>query len=177
MKQFDLGKYRQARIWLDELPDACSFPEDILKFNLPAKYKPKMPTQAAVEVLVPLGSRSMYGLLGCEYRPSANSELNAAIFCDSSKDRVMTTSLASPFEQVYVGLPVEYGEAVKNGFLLAQQEFGTVAGKFVISHAAHGEISSCEAIFKHLAVVLMRLVNIENPTDEELISLFPQTFG
>ena len=58
MKQFDLGKYRQARIWLAELPDAYSFPEDILKFNLPAKYKSKMQTQAAVEALVPLGPRS-----------------------------------------------------------------------------------------------------------------------
>ncbi|CAB3797221.1 hypothetical protein LMG28138_04213 [Pararobbsia alpina] len=62
---------------------------------------------------------------------------------------------------------------------MARSELGAVtAGKLMIDRGAHGMMGSCEAIYKSLAVVLVKLCNLPSTdvSDSELIALFPHEF-
>jgi hypothetical protein len=181
MKQFDLGKYRKARVWLNEFPDAKCPTEAAQEIIVAATCHSMQTKQAAVEVFVPVGPRSMYGLLGGEFTPSATGQLKVTIISISSaaNGKLLPSSLLSLSDQVHVGLPGEYCEAVKEGIRLAQKEIAVAPGELVISYAAYGEIGSCAAVFKHLAAVLVKLVSMQKQdlTDDEIISLFPQSFA
>ncbi|NJK91118.1 MAG: hypothetical protein HC904_04360 [Blastochloris sp.] len=174
MRRVDLGKYRKARIWLNELPDASCPTGVTQEISVSAKGESVMAKRAAVEVFVPLGPRSMYGLLGGEFTPSTTGQLNVTIISSAANGKSLSESLASSSDQVRVGLPREYCEAVKEGIRLAQAELSPASGELVINYAAHGEIGSCAAVFKHLAAVLVRLVNSKslNLTDDEIASFF-----
>ena len=82
-------------------------------------------------------------------------------------------------DRIRIGLPAEYCEAVKEGIRLAEKQVVIAPGQLVIGYATYGEIGSCPAVFKHLAAVLLKLINIRkhDPTDGEIISLFPQSFA
>ncbi len=179
MRQLDLGKYRKARVWLDELPDATCPLGVNQEITMSAAGQSAQATRVAVEVFIPLGPRSMYGLLGGEFMPSTNGQLKVSIISSSGGGKLLPSSLASPEDQVWTGLPTEYCDAVKEGVHLAQQEIGAASGELVINCAAHGEIGSCAAVFKHLAIVLIKLINTQksNLTDNEIILLFPPSFA
>lgn len=179
MKQFDLGKYRKARVWLNELPDidhSANVTQEAIK---PMIHLPERTKKAAVEVFVPLGPRSMYGLLGGEFKSSTNQGFEITIIANTVDGKLLHASLAGVSEQVRVGLPKEYYKAVKEGVSVAQKIGGTISGELVINCAAYGELGSCPAVFKHLATVLMRLFKTREyiPSDEEIVSFFPHTFA
>jgi hypothetical protein len=48
-----------------------------------------------------------------------------------------------------------------------------------INCAAHGDVSSCPLIFKHLATILLKTLNTTDadPSDESLAALFPASFS
>lgn len=179
MKEFNLGKHRKARVWLNELPDISHSSGAAQEVIMPTTEPSMQAKKAAVEVFVPLGPRSMYGLLGGKFEPSTVGELKVTIVSNAANGKLLPTSLAGVSDQVRIGLPKEYHEAVKEGVRLAQKEGVTISGELVIDYAANGEIGSCFAVFKHLAAVLVKLFDTQghNPIDEEIISFFPQTFA
>ncbi|MFT3848688.1 MAG: hypothetical protein QM739_08395 [Propionivibrio sp.] len=179
MKQFALGKSKKARVWIDELPDTIDTLGTACEITMSGTRESMLAMQAAVEVLVPLGPRSMYGLLGGRFTPSANGQLTVKIFSSSVVGKSFPSSLASAGDQVWTGLPIEYSEAVKEGIHLVEQDIGVVSGELIINCAAYGEIGSCYAIFKSLAIVLTKLISEQksNLTDDEIVALFPATFA
>ena len=79
-----------------------------------------------------------------------------------------------------MGLPAEYAQAVLAGVNLAKDELSALtAGKLSINCAAHGAIGSCEALYKHHAAILVKLFNAASvePSEDELVKLFPATFS
>jgi hypothetical protein len=178
MKQLDLGKHRKARVWLNELPDVGPLIGAVQELEISATSQSVQANRAAVEVFVPLGPRSMYGLLGGEYTPLTTGQLKVMIISSPADEKSLFVPLTTS-DRARIGLPAEYCEAVKEGIRLAEKEVVIAPGQLVISYATYGEIGSCAAVFKHLAAVLLKLINIRkhDPTDGEIISLFPQSFA
>jgi hypothetical protein len=78
------------------------------------------------------------------------------------------------------GSPAEYAKGVLAGVDLAQSELIILpAGKLTINCAAHGAVGSCEVGYEHLTGILIKLFNAgaADPSDEDLVKLFPSTVG
>lgn len=178
----DIGHHRLARFWLGELPDATYECTQKVTHTLSAggPRPDKTLNLAAAEVLVHVGGRMLYGLLGGRWQPESDSQLSVEVLVSTSNERLFPDSLAGGTDEVRVGLPSEYIEGVLDGIDLAKGELNFVAaGKLSIDHAAHGAIGSSNAIYKHLAAALVKLFNLAQtkPSDEELAALFPSTFN
>jgi hypothetical protein len=179
MREIELGKYRKARVWRGELPPSHLRADSKLFETLSASLPTLKEQMGALEVLVPLGPRFMYGLIGGELRPGSDNELRIEIAVSKGNGTLFQNPLCGSLDQARIGLPSEYAKAVLSGIALAKEHGGIIAGQLAITHAAFGEIGSCEAVFKHLAAGLMRLLTFKSsePSQQELINLFPQTFN
>ncbi len=181
MRTLELGKYRRARVWIGELPDTACPSVKTLAHTIAAGNKLQNGMRlAAIEVLVPLGPRSMYGLLGGQFKPDATGHLSVDVSVSAANERLLADSLVVKGDDVRVGLPAEYAQAVLAGVALAKGELNALAaGKLSINCAAHGAIGSCEAVYKHLAAILVKLFNAASLelSDEELVKLLPPTFS
>jgi hypothetical protein len=174
MKIFDLEKFKKARVWLDELPQCEYVSSQVLTHTVPASTVGRTTIRrAAIELLVPLGPRSMYALIGGEYSPANSSTLEVELAV-SDDGLVFPESLASPNDVVKIGLPSEYAHGVINGIDLGCAELSDVApGKIRIACAAHGLMWSSEAIYSKAASVLIKLINLgqANMTDKAIVAL------
>jgi hypothetical protein len=179
MRTLKIGRFRRARVWIGDVPDVTSASQNILVRDYVARrhvvYKPR---QAAVELFVPLGARSMYGLLGGHFTYEAAPELHVEVSISSAQERLFPESLATAADQVRVGLPQEYAEAVFAGVEFAGSDSPLASGRLIVDLAAHGAVSSCIAIYKHISAALLKLFNLPNgePSDDDLIALFPAEF-
>lgn len=176
-----LGKYGRARVWIGELPGAAYPAVKTFTHAIAAEASSENRLRlVAVEVFMPLGPRSMYGLLGGRWTSGTTSQLSVDVSIAAADGQLLSDNLAGKGDEVRVGLPAEYAQAVLAGVDLAKSEMNTLAaGKVSINCAAHGAIGSCEAVFKHLAAILIKLLNTASvePSDEDLVKLFPPTFG
>ena len=176
MKEVDLGNYRKARIWVDDLPllGLQGVPREICV--LPATKESIPPRHAAVEVFVPLGGRFQYGLLGGQLVPLETDQLSLVIAVGDTRTEVFEDSLLSPSLDVcYLGLPLECVQAIRDGVCLAKQRMRRiVAGEFVINRCAHSNIGSSPNTFKLLALILTSLIHSmpANPTNQDIVCLF-----
>ncbi len=166
---------------MGELPDvACPSIKTLTHFFASKAQSTSGLTLAAIEVLVPVGPRSMYGLLGGEWQPDQSNQFGVEVNVSAANERLFADSLALKGDEVRVGLPVEYANAVATGLDLAKDQLSVLpSGRLSINRAAHGAIGSCDAIFKHLAAVLVKLISsaeIER-SDDGLFKFFPATFN
>lgn len=89
--------------------------------------------QAAIEVVVPLGGRSMYGFLGGEFQPASPDRLHVSVCVASSRGKVFANNVAGAVDEARVGLPAEYSDAVFDGIPLAKAELTRLAaGRLLI---------------------------------------------
>jgi hypothetical protein len=116
----DLGKHRKARIWLGTLPHAVFSPSETIHYAIPARGQLREdPRLAAIEWLVPLGPRFMYGLLGGDFTSNLNDSFQVEV-CTSVEDGPhFSNSLANQIDEARVGFPAEYAPAVSLGVDLA----------------------------------------------------------
>jgi hypothetical protein len=181
MRTLGLGKHRRARVWIGELPDAaCPSIKTLTHAIAAGKERQDGLKLAAVELLIVTGPRSIYGLLGGQWKPDATGQLSVDVSVSAANERLLADSLAMKGDEVRVGLPAEYAKAVLAGVDMAKSELNALtAGKLSINCAAHGAIGSCEAVYKHLAAILVKLFNAASvePSDDELVKLFPPTFS
>src|SRR5258708_32577560 len=177
MRTLELGKYRRARVWIGELPDAAYPSVRVLTRTIAVGTERQNGlTLAGIEGSVPLGARSMYGLLGGQFKADATGHLSVDVSVSAANGRLLADSLAMKGDEVRVGLPAEYAQGVLAGVSLAKGQLNALkAGKLSINCAAHGAIGSCGAVYEHLAVTLIKLFNTPSlePSDDELVRLFP----
>lgn len=177
MKTLDLGRFRRARVWIGELPDAAYSSINPITHTVRAGGQQHGGRRlVAVELFVPLGARSMYGLIGGLFEPWRAGQLTVEVSSSSNSERLLTDSLASGIDEVRVGLPAEYIAAILRGVDAVALEVGGVAsGKLVINCGAYGVVGSCQAIYESLAATLVKLCNIatNDVSDSELIRMFP----
>jgi len=158
MKDIQLGKYRKARIWLDELP-----PMPIGTFeNMQCSFSSKNGVglglrKAAVELYVPSGVYE-YGLLGAEMYYSGNPGLDVELITSEGIGVPYQDSLVGVARDAYWGLPQEYVQAVLKGVSLALSEPALqISGKLTINTTSFSVIGSSELAFTWVARVLIRL--------------------
>jgi hypothetical protein len=181
MKTLDIGKHRRVRVWMGELPDTnCPIIETITHTIKPERVTQSGLRLAAIEVFVPLGPRSMYGLLGGQFKPDETGQFTVEVNLSAADERLLADNLAMEADTVRVGLPKEYAKAVIAGVDIAKTELNALmSGKLSINCGAHGAAGSCEAVYKHLAAILVKLFNTANLewSEEQLVRLFPPTFS
>jgi hypothetical protein len=158
MKIFDLGLFREARVWQGSLPDS-SFPSSefigatisISARSEGLKPPPDGSNTFCVEFKTNLGGRIGYGLLGARFAPDASSLLSIKVPVKNEAWRVFSTPLYTS-DTVFVGLPTILADWVLNGAL---EYFGATAprfgGELDFVVAAFSEVGSSPDIFRCLA--------------------------
>jgi hypothetical protein len=106
MRTLEFEKHLRARVWIGELPDAA-YPsgKSFCRAIAAGRESQNGLRLAAVEVLVPLGPRSMYGLLGGEWKPTTTGQFSVDVHISSANERLFADSLAMNVDDVRVGLP------------------------------------------------------------------------
>lgn len=176
MKTINLEKFRKARVWINELPDASYHSLDVISHSVPVGSRGFAEIQTgAVELFVPLGARSMYGLIGGYFEPMEGDNLSVEICISSSCERLLSENLAGSSDEVRVGLPAEYVGGVVAGIDVACSRLKSIAtGKIHINCAAHGVISSSESIYTQITIALINLFHCDEAvmSDSDLMVLF-----
>jgi hypothetical protein len=171
----DLGKCRQVNVWLHDLPDAGFEGEERTEIILPAA-KASFVRRGALEMLVPIGGRLIYGLLGGILVPANPVVLRVEIHISENRSKRFNGAILKS-EKTFVGLPREYVPGIQRALAISGDHIPTLpAGSIKLEHAAHGEVSSNQAIFGHLTISLIKLFSLENiqPVEDELVKMFPE---
>lgn len=176
IKELQLGRYQKARLWFNELPAASYASTSLKTLKMAAAGPIPRLRLAACEIHVPLGPRSLYGMLGCCFEPVDCLEIQAVISESSANGAFFLDSLRGKFEEVRIGLPPEYSSAVLAGLKMVSQP---PRANLRFACAAHGIISSAPAIFTNLVGLLLNMsqIEIENVRDSDLAAMFPEHFG
>ena len=175
----DLGKHRRARVWVGELPAIASVTDRVLSTSIEVEGQGLTASRiAAVEVVVPLGPRAMYGLLGGRINPASGRLLSVEVATSISNGQLLFDTLALPGEEVKSGLPAEFGPAIISAVALARQEMPNLPpGRITIECAAHGSVSSSYRMFQRLTQILLRILTSGRElTDEVLFGFFPEAY-
>jgi hypothetical protein len=147
MKTIQLKSWSQARIWVEEDPFDGS----------------RRPSSAAVELLVPRGPRSEYGLLGATVKPGLRHTVSIACQEDAGAWR---ESLAGAVDEVRRGLPAEYRESVEEGGRIAIRE-SRLDAPLSYEWAAHGAVGSSPAMLGRLAGTVVKLLDSRTRLDDD----------
>ena len=172
-KTLELGKYRKARVWLDQLPTTIFSPELVTQVNLPIVGRiAHAVSMVAIELSIPVGPRAMYGLLGARFESKQAGDLVVRIGSTSSEGAILSDNIAINSDVVRTGLPHEYLNGVSKGIQLANLELARIgAGVLTINCAAYAKVSSCESVYTQVTRMLASLLSADdnNWSDEALI--------
>lgn len=153
--------YKKARIWLNDPPD--------MKYDGIAKIQRVLGLDAntnsglirepsvTMELFIPMGAMAAYACLGLDYEANSSNQLTFEITTSNDEGRILTGSLADIVDEVRVGLPQEFANAVLEN-LVAEMMPSHVPGIVRVQRAAHGIVGSSTGMFGHLAKVVSRLM-------------------
>lgn len=173
LRYIDLGKYRKARVWLDELPPMPTGRATLLQRTLYLQCSSHQALRkAGLELFIPAGPSFLYGLLGATISEAAVSTFEVELRTLLRQDHIYSSSLAGSAGTAFWGLPGEYSEAVMNGVALAlNQQCRLGAAKLSIGVAAFSAVGSNNEIFKRLGFNLVRLFSEASlESSDEIIS-------
>jgi hypothetical protein len=136
---------------------------------------------AAIEMVVPLGGRIGYGLLGGSLQPAPTGELKVTAGISHEDCALYASELLPIGDDLRVGFPIEYVASIGKGVALAQSDTSRCeppAGAIVIDRAVHARVGSSVSLYTHLTAMLLRLLSrrASDPSDEELHQLFPDSY-
>jgi len=179
VKLLDLGRHSKARIWFDDSAVPAYVQDtEIVRVVAAKPGSIRESRAAAIELFVPLGGRFLYGMLGGRFTPDSSQYLSVAASVTSSEQPAFTRSLAENLDQVRVGLPAPYAEAIIEVIADMQPALTLASGHLALNRAAHGDIGSSSLVFEHLVIALMKLFNIDSsePQNAELLRIFPERY-
>ena len=157
MREFDLGAGRLCKVWIGEFPPISFSVEriDTRELKLVAESETAS-FKSATEIVIPRGGRMLYGALGVEFTPmQEKSSVTVEVNVSDALHNRFTDSLIAKVDDVFVGLPSEYVDAVFSGIELGQKHQPVLSpGILRIAYAAHGAASSNVPMFRQLALWL-----------------------
>lgn len=175
VRTLNLGAYRRAKVWLNTMPGP---------FN--GSKQPEAETQtstriaqAAVEMLLPTGGVVYYGLIGGRLFPSVEPRLRLEIQTPEGDGLPYASDLAFDYENARVGIPLEYREAISDGFNWAvENSCLNLSGTLCVYFGVNGDTGSSIVFYRYLSAVLVRLFTLTgtDATDDEIQVSLP-TFG
>jgi hypothetical protein len=184
MIEIDLDFHRRGRIWLNEFPNAQL--DSTLKVTHDYEIGKYLNTDSiresiAIELYVPLGGRSMYGLLGAELIHFPNDSFTSEIYFTDSSKLNFNDAMCMGVDSVWIGLPKYYADSVESSisaFFKDQQiQLSSVVLKFKCS--AYCEINSNAKIFEILALAVCKYLfrnKAESWTKEQFVEMLNSTF-
>jgi hypothetical protein len=173
-----VGHSRKARVWMKILPDAVFEPRTLIKQSFETSRKSfGYDRISAVEIMVSLGARDLYGLLGGTLSPGPKGKFDVQIAISGGSHH-FADHFASSREDVRAGLTEEYAEAALYGVSSVGANL-MPAGSMRINCAAWGGTGSSLMVFRHLGAFLMKVLcqPDETPTAEQLATMFPANFA
>jgi hypothetical protein len=159
MIEIEWGLRRKARFWWNELPPASFVATKTIEREVDVRARSALVAHsAAVEVLVPHGAMASYGLLGVEVEPADSSFLTIKVGVSRASGPPLPKALAEVMDDVRIGLPAEYAEAVAEGAAKGfARGISGCGGVLSFRCAAHGQVGSNVGTFSALAEVLVHL--------------------
>jgi hypothetical protein len=174
MKTLQLTRFAKARMWFGERVTRGFDASGVITGaagDAPV-VGPNSDMLVGLEVLVPRGAYSEYGLLGLEFLPGNLGCLRIEVPYSDMAGSPWSDALASNVDEVRLGLPQEYASSVLAS--LASTAAGRIpSGTLRIVDAAHGIVGSSPSFFGKLSgatIELMSLSEIEVP-EEFLVTL------
>lgn len=161
-----VGQLGGLRIWCNEPHVAfCGVfdvEESVLSFSND-RFNNSVERSLVLEIMLPRGGRTIYGLLGLHYIPSCGgSIISIKVTKQACASKVYQDSLISNFETINVGLPAMYANASVAGLKRAFSDgFDVGPGLIEICYAAFGDVSSNEQIFEKMGYSLANLLSLQ----------------
>ncbi len=168
MISLDIGKHSKARVWVGELPILSP---KLIEESVTMEVKRTTITRqklAAIELLIPQGGKTGFGLLGAEFTPDrASTQLLLKLNVVESNSSLIDWSLASSVDNVRSGLPNEFVDSVIQGV----QETKDVIGSGILHFkcAAVGEVGSSPHIFWQMARIIVNLLHLPEDSTFERV--------
>lgn len=174
MKALKLSKERSARVWIDENPPIGTSVNNSRVSHRAIKIQEVRPLKhkiVTIELLVPLGGRFLYGLLGCEVMGERTSPLDVVVETSVEVKSEFFESLAGNIDTVWSGISDEYTDAILDGASMGASKFGVPpVGQIKFCFGAYGEIGSTGSIFERLGMAAMALLtSSDNMSIEEVL--------
>jgi hypothetical protein len=163
MQQINSEFNGKARIWKESFPNliypTVNIVEKVVRTNLEAVFERK---QVAIEILIPVGGRFLYGFLGVVFKPDCSGKLLLQVPVSTDTEKIFEDSIAAHLDQVRLGLPNEYVQSVIDSALFHLDKYKSVeilgSGTLCFEPAAHGELSSSKRFFWDITGVLVQLL-------------------
>lgn len=135
----------------------------------PINSRPLTRHSVTIELLIPLGGRFLYGLLGAEASGSLAADLSLIAYSLTAADAVFDDSLAGTLDSVRWGLPAEFVDAVLDGASAGIDKYGMPAAETIhFNVAAFGEVGSTISVFQRLASMIVALLIREHGQDFDI---------
>ena len=181
MQNIDFDLHSKARVWITDNPSIIYPALDIVTQDIKSGLKCKSaPRKAALEINIPVGPRSCYGLLGAKFIPNNSGNLSLEIAVSTDSESIFTDALAAQIDTVRIGLPMEYCQSVIEGIInsLTPENMEILgSGIIVFAQAAHGEISSSNQIFRNIAATVILLLLLDNACHQQQVTEILKTYN
>jgi hypothetical protein len=180
MKSFKLGVHGKARVWIDE-PAGARYVTTRVETRVVSGSQPTDERRAsrriAVELWLPRGARSEYGLLGGWFAGDASGRVTIDLGVSGATDERFLDSLGAATDDVRVGLPAEYAnEVLTVAASLATENLRS--GRLTIDEAAHGIVGSSRRLFGRLTWLVVRLLDDRiDLSDDVLLAIVRESEG
>lgn len=181
MQTLQLERHVQARVWIDENPQAIYPATEIISKNVAnGLTKANKKKRGGLEILIPVGARFFYGFLGAEFFPNDSGSFGIEVLVSTEHENIYAESIASEFDQIRLGLPSEYSQSVLDGAIesLTEKKLGEFgSGILRFDQAAHSQIGSSNKFFRHIARTVVQLLMIDHSKNNEEISEIVKTYS
>jgi len=153
-----LSHSRKARIWISDLPEGVLLePSSHVERRFSSNTRLGDSRKIAIELFIPRGARFDCGLIGGEFVPNESNEFVTTV-CHSIGARVLADSLVDSLDEVKVGLPLDYADAVLEGIAAESTHSALPTGHLRVGCAAYGRFGSSVFFFKLLGKILFRMM-------------------
>lgn len=165
IQMIDLDLQRKACVWFNESPELLYPVVEVMNQDLATGLEQNSHRkQVALELLIPVGAKMSYGLLGVEFILNSSEKLLIELWISTENERIFEKSIANKLDTIRIGLPLEYSQSVIEGIKISLDEnliSNLGSGILRINQAAHGEISSSNKFFKRISMILMQLLILD----------------
>ncbi|MDP5275122.1 hypothetical protein [Chengkuizengella axinellae] len=159
----NLGHYRKGKLWINDLPrmdyDNIDRIELLLTINKGLKIKP---CSLALELLLSPRQVSNYAFLGVDFIPNNENKLVITVCVSHDEGEKLDNNIASSSDEVHIGLPKEYGEAILSSVQKTLSEIPNFSGGILnFNIGAHGLVGSSQLSFSKVTEIIVKLLAID----------------
>jgi hypothetical protein len=165
---------REARIWLDTLPDWYYQGTEIIEQQIESTRSDQLlHRSSAVELFIPIGGRFYDGALAVTFVPATAGPLVIQIPVLESEVVLQDALPGKLLDTLFIGIPRRYAEGIFEGILKTPIAQVLGSGTISVSGAAHGVIGSSPWMFHVLTRIAVHLLTLDmkDVSDQRLIEI------